>query len=252
MENLREKLKERNYHDKLISEKFSKAKLKSRSDLINQARKDSKNDGKVRLIFTHNEGNPPLHKWLREAKSCLVKNEKAKSLGKDIQICFRQPRNLKSLVTQRKTSKPCEENPGCRKCKKCRVSCPIIKEGVTFKSTNTGRTYKIKQKLDCTSSFVIYLATCGRCGGQYVGKSQTPFKKRHSNHKQEIKKKIGGLGQHYGGDGCGYQNFSVQIIEQVPEGDTRALETQKIYWQNQLRCYIQNGGKAHCRRKEKN
>ena len=39
--------------------------------------------------------------------------------------------------------------------------------------------------------FVIYLATCQRCKGQYVGKSQTPFKRRHSNHKQEIKKKIG-------------------------------------------------------------
>ena len=34
--------------------------------------------------------------------------------------------------------------------------------------------------------------------GQYVGKGETPFKLRHSNHKQEIKKKIGGLGHHYG------------------------------------------------------
>ena len=215
MENLRTKLKERNYPDKLIIEKFSKAKLKSRIDLINQKRKNAENDEKVRLIFTHNVGNPPLHKWLREAKSCLVKNEKAKSIGQNIQICFKQPKNLRRLVTQKKTSKPCDENPGCRKCTKCRVSCPIIKEGDSFKSTNTGRTYKIKQKLDCNSSFVIYLATCGRCEGQYVGKSQTPFKKRHSNHKQEIKKRIGGLGQHYGRYGCGYNNFSVQIIEEM-------------------------------------
>ena len=206
---------------------------------------------KAKLIFTHNGGNPPLHKWLREAKSCLVKNEKAKSLGENIQICFSQPRNLKRLVTQIRPQKTCEENPGCSKCKKCRVSCPIIKEGGTFKSTNTGRTYKIKQKVNCDSSFVIYLATCGKCRGQYVGKSQTPFKKRHSNHKQEIKKKIGGLGQHYGGGGCGYQNLSIQIIEQVAEGDIKALENQEVYWQNQLRCYIQNGGNAHCRRKEK-
>ena len=181
----------------------------------------------------------------------LVKNDIAKSLGKSIQICYKQPRNLKRMVSQKGNPKPHEENPGCRKCKKCKVSCPILKEGDTFKSTNTGRTYKIKQRVDCTSSFVIYLATCGRCGGQYVGKSQTPFKMRHSNHKQEIKKKVGGLGQHYGGGGCGYENISIQIIEQVPEGDTKTLENQEIYWQNQLRCYIQNGGNAHCRRKEK-
>ena len=97
----------------------------------------------------------------------------------------------------------------------------------------------------------LWLQIYGRCGGHYVGKSQTPFKQRHSNHKQEIKKKIGGLGQHYGGGGCGYKNLSIQIIEQVQNGDTEALEVQEIYWQNQLRCYIQNGGNAHCRRKEK-
>ena len=38
------------------------------------------------------------------------------------------------------------------------------------------------------SSWLIYLATCKKCRGQYVGKSQTVFKKRHSNHKREINK----------------------------------------------------------------
>ena len=84
-----------------------------------------------------------------------------------------------------------------------------------------------------------------------MGKSQTPLKVRHSNHKQEIRKKIGGLGQHYGGNGCGYESIQLQIIDQVEIGDTKGLEDQEIYWQNQLRCYIQNGGNAHCRRKEK-
>ena len=130
------------------------------------------------------------------------------------------------------------ENPGCIKYGKCRVACPIIKEGDTFTSTNTRKTYKIS-------------GTCAKCGWQYVGQSQTPFKVRHSNHKQEIKRKYGGLGQHYGGNGCGYNSVSIQIIDQVEVGDTRALEEQEIYWQNQLRCYVQNGGSSHCRRKEK-
>ena len=70
---------------------------------------------------------------------------------------------------------------------------PVLVEALNFKSTNTQRSYKIKQKLNCDSSYVIYLATCQKCKGQYVGKSTTPFKKRHSNHKQEIKKQYGGL-----------------------------------------------------------
>ena len=60
LENLRKKLLERNYPNKLISEKFEKAKSKSRRGLVNQQRKISQKDDKVRLIFTHNECNPPF------------------------------------------------------------------------------------------------------------------------------------------------------------------------------------------------
>ena len=131
------------------------------------------------------------------------------------------------------------------------MSCPILKEGVNFSSTNTQKTYRIRHHLTCDSDFVIYLATCVKCEGQYVGKSTTPFKKRHSNHKQEVKREYGGLGKHYGGKGCGYENMRIQIIDQVERGNPEALAEAEIYWQNQLRCYIQNGGNAHCRRKEK-
>ena len=249
--NLKDKLVDRHYPEKLIKEKFAKAKKRSRHDLIHQPRRGGKRDNKVRLIFTHNGGNPPLHKWLRDAKKCLVKNEKAKALGNNIQICFSQPKNLQRLITQRKGQHSLVENPGCFKCGKCTVSCPVLKEGASFSSSNTGRSYKIRHHVDCNSSYVIYLATCKKCGGQYVGKSQTPFKKRHSNHRQEIKKGVGGLGKHYGGRGCQYENVSIQIIDQVEEGNNRDLERQEVFWQNQLRCYIQNGGNAHCRRKEK-
>ena len=136
-------------------------------------------------------------------------------------------------------------------CGKCHA-CPILEEGKYFCSTNTSKKYKINHHLKCTSSFVIYLATCKKCGGQYVGKSQTQFKTRHSNHKSEIKKMIGGLSHHYGGEkGCGYKNISIQIIDQVEQGDKEALVQTELYWQDQLRVFIENGGNAHCRRKDK-
>ena len=114
LENLKEKLMKRNYPEKLINEKFSQAKKKSRTELINQHRRQNKEDGKMRLIFTHNRGNPPLHQWLRVAKKCLIKNEKAKSLGDKVQICYKQPKNLKRMVGQSKEtkSKISDNNPG--------------------------------------------------------------------------------------------------------------------------------------------
>ena len=69
--------------------------------------------------------------------------------------------------------------------------------------------------MDCDSEWVIYLVTCQKCKGQYVGKSKTPFKRRHSNHKVEIQKQVGGLGHHFGGGDCSYQDNSITIIEHV-------------------------------------
>ena len=84
-----------------------------------------------------------------------------------------------------------------------------------------------------------------------MGKSNQTFKKRHSGHKQEVKRKMGGLGGHYGGDGgCGYEQMSLQIIDQVELGDDAALSNCETYWQHQLRGYIENGFRNHCRKKE--
>ena len=105
----------------------------------------------------------------------------------------------------------------------------------------------MQQRITCDSSFVIYLGSCLKCGGQYVGKSTQQFKRRHSGHKQEIKNMIGGLGHHYGGPrGCSYNNISIQIIEKVKQGDRAQLAKRGVYWQNQTSCFVQNGGEGHC------
>ena len=80
-------MKARKYPEEQIDLNFEKAKKFTRKELISRNKKNkNKNDGKIRLIFTYNEGNPPLYQWMREAKRCLVRNEKAKELGDCIQI----------------------------------------------------------------------------------------------------------------------------------------------------------------------
>ena len=257
LSNLRDKLEKRNYPTDLVSKQFEKAKEKDRKGLIFQKRrKKDKKDGKVRLMFTHNRANPPIHQWVRDCKKQLFRNDQAKELGERIQIGMRQPKNLQRLVGGYKSGSRRMENPppdaGCAKCHKCKVVCPVLKEGSNFQSKNTSKKYKIKQKLTCDSDWLVYLVTCKKCGGQYVGKSKTSFKKRHSNHKVEIKQKRGGLGHHFGGErGCGYENFSVILIEQVEKKNLEFLAEREVFWQNQLRVYPENGSKGHCYRKEK-
>ena len=206
-------------------------------------------------MFTHTKTNPPIHSWVRQCKKLLVKNDLAKDIGSRIQIGNKQPRNLQSLVGGCKKGPSRSKTPppdaGCWKCSNCKVACPILKEGKKFKSTNTGKEYTIKERLNCNSDWLIYLVTCKRCQGQYVGKSKTKFKLRHSNHKQEIKKKIGGLGHHYGdGGACNYTHLSIQLIERVKHLNLDFLAHRELFWQHQLRVYVENGGKAHCYRKD--
>ena len=148
-----------------------KAKRVNRETLLRQ-RKSTKTDNKVRMIFTHNESNPPINQWIRESKKYLVKNDQAKQMGENIQVGWKQPKNLKRTVCgiNKVGAKrpPPSENPGCSKCGHCKVSCPILQEGRYFQSTNNAKRYNIKSQLNCDSSFLIYLATCQRCSGQYM------------------------------------------------------------------------------------
>ena len=254
LETLREKFIDRNYPSVLVESQIGKAKSKDRKSIIFQQRK-KKNEGddRIRLIFTHNAQNPPIHKWLRTSKKCL-NTPKGKELGSRMQIVTRQPRNLKTMVSGAKKKQARTEpegEAGCFKCTKCKVACPVLKESKVFQSNNTKKTYPIRQHMTCTSSFVIYLATCRRCRGQYVGKSQTDFRRRHSNHKQEIRWSKGGLGQHFGGArACSYQDLSIQLIEHVEQGNKSLLCKREQYWQNQLRVFVENGSNGMVIRKD--
>ena len=95
---LRNKLEERNYPKELITEKFEKAKKKYKTKLIFQQRKRNQKDGKIRLMFTHNILNPPIHQWVREGKGQLLRNEEAKKLGQRIQIGSKQDTNLQRIA----------------------------------------------------------------------------------------------------------------------------------------------------------
>ena len=99
---MNDKLIERNYPAKLVDEQIKKAAKKDRKSLIFQQRKpkDRKGD-KIRLIFTNNKSNPPLHQWLRECRPALARNEKAKAMGERLQITTKQPKNLQQLVGEK-------------------------------------------------------------------------------------------------------------------------------------------------------
>ena len=124
-----------------------------------------------------------------------------------------------------------------RKCE----TCPKLNVSQTFTSTFTRRTYKMRHRLNCKSTFIVYLVTCLRqgCQSQYVGSSSNHAMVRHRGHRQEIREKSSNLGLHF--SVCGYDNFSLQLIDCVKEGETDALGRLEGFWQHNLATFVENG-----------
>ena len=136
LENLETKLYDRKYPEKLVKKEIARAKAKDRRGQIYKQKPTNQSDNKVRLIFTYNQHNPPIHKWIKQSKKYLDRNDRAKEIGKNIQIAYKQPKNIKKLVGGPSNGgmKEPEKDSGCSKCEKKCHACKISIEGALFKA----------------------------------------------------------------------------------------------------------------------
>eukprot|EP00096_Caligus_rogercresseyi_P012656 TRINITY_DN5371_c0_g1_i1.p1 TRINITY_DN5371_c0_g1~~TRINITY_DN5371_c0_g1_i1.p1 ORF type:complete len:502 (+),score=89.73 TRINITY_DN5371_c0_g1_i1:41-1546(+) len=118
------------------------------------------------------------------------------------------------------------------------VTCELLILGTSFRSSMTGKDYRLMTPVNCNTKNIIYLVTCNKCRKQYVGKTEQQFKQRHYGHRREIETKVSPLGKHFA-DECGYINWRFQIIDicEVPSDLTR----REGYWQQELQTYAPQG-----------
>ena len=78
------------------------------------------------------------------------------------------------------------------------IFCKRITNGVSgYTSSISGEKYKIDGSYTCETSNCIYLVTCGICNKQYIGKTKRSMRKRHWDHRSDIKNDENGLGTHF-------------------------------------------------------
>ena len=75
---------------------------------------------------------------------------------------------------------------------KCGVSrcgtCKMIHEGQSF-TFNSGKTFYVKQNMNCKTSNVIYSLICVKCGDFYVGQTGCELRTRMTVHRQQTRNK---------------------------------------------------------------
>ena len=127
--------------------------------------------------------------------------------------------------------------------KKCDICDNFLVSRNEFTSNVTGKTYKVRGNLSCSSANVVYLISCKLCKDQYVGSAyKNNFKPRFRVHKSDINtgKDRCGVAKHFltkGTDVGKLENVEVHLIEQVEEGDYDVegkLWCREKYWQAQL------------------
>ena len=122
---------------------------------------------------------------------------------------------------------PCKN----RNCKCCRF---IISTDI-FQSTITGKIYTIPNKLNCSSSHVIYLITCQKCKKQYVGETNRKLKERLTDHRSAIKtKKLTAIGIHFNDILHNVENLNITPIEE--EENTENRKKKELFWIKELQC----------------
>ena len=176
-----------NYPEKLINDKFFKAKL--------QGPAPNPETPKVVVPFvTTHFSNYDAHNIIEATKSLLKSstNERVRTVYKDIQpiLSLRQPKNLLRQLTHAEFRSTTLESsnqlqPGLFKCKS--NSCRLCRDGyiqecASFETSN-GVEWQIKCHINCNSSNVLYFLKCTACKSTtYTGKTNN-LRLRMNGHK---------------------------------------------------------------------
>ena len=236
-------LQRQGYKHNLIDKGFHRAALITRSDLLKPKFKPL--DKKYPLVLDFNPRLPDISKILKKHIHLISDSPALREIFPKHSIipAFRRTKNLKELIAPSKfkayTPPTRTTDCGFFTCdNKCDLCQNFSTKSINFHSSTTGFTYKIKEKMDCTSKNVVYLVTCTKCNIQYTGSTSTQFKVRFRNHKSSMltNKKTCELAVHYNKTPHNLKDFTFLPIEQIYQtnDNNKALLLREAYWMAQL------------------
>ena len=202
----------------------------------------------VPLVITYHPLLKGVGNILRKHLYILyLDNEVKKVFSPAPMVSFKSARKLSSYLVRAKLY-PLNRSVGSFKCNKPRCEiCVNVIETDTFRSTVTGKTYKINHHFNCDEKCLIYLLTCNHCKKQYTGQTVDNFCLRWNNYKscwgkhtvgKSVKQKH--LYEHFTEkDHEGFlQDVSIIFIDKTDPSDP--LKREK-YWRDTLKTLAPEG-----------
>ena len=184
---LKQNLINQEYPKKLIDASIIKAQAIPQNEL--RKPKVKTNENILPFVTTHNPNNPEIFPTIKTAFNTLV-NNKIHGFDKNFKLIQsrRQSPNLKQILTKAEFS---NQNNGVYKCKDKRCECcNYLKLGESHTFKNSHITFKLKSRMDCDSSNIIYVIICPGCKEEYIGetgKNNTKLRDRVRVYRQHIR-----------------------------------------------------------------
>ena len=97
--------------------------------------------------------------------------------------------------------------------------CPDIKNSSMVTSNTTKFSFKIREKLTCRSSNLIYLIECRECDKQYIGQTKHHLRRRIYQHENDISDHLNrptSISAHFNTGGCMREDFQITPIFKCP------------------------------------
>lgn len=185
---------DRGYTHNLVRDCVERARSVQRTDLMTKRTDQVKsNNTPVTCVSTYGHISNSLKNIVQRHWHILSSDP---HIGQTFQnlprTCYKRAPSLRDrLVRSHLPAHPQAPFPfkiphGNFKCLNC-AACNFMLTDNTFTHPKTGRVYKVKGRITCLSTFIVYLLTCP-CGLLYVGKTKRQLKTRIFEHKCAIRK----------------------------------------------------------------
>ena len=191
---LQTRLGQRGYPDKWIQPAFHRFQNSSQHDCLAPRQKNTEAEQRLNCLIQYSPLGGQFEKVIKKHWHILSSDP---SLGNCFtvapRIVHRRPPNLRNLLVRSHLQQPTPSHflakipDGNYKCGKC-AQCSFTYKCHTFDHPVTGKRFKIKGVISCTSTNIIYLIKCV-CGLAYVGKTLRALKTRMSEHRSDIRTK---------------------------------------------------------------
>ncbi|CAM4618796.1 unnamed protein product [Lepidochelys olivacea] len=199
-----------------VKKQIDRARRVPRSYLLQD--RPNKENNRTPLAVTFSPQLKPLQRIIKDLQPILKADPTlSQILGDRPVLAYRQPPNLKQILTNNHIPHNRTTNPGTYPCNKARCQlCPHIYSGDTIPGPNH-ISHTIRGSFTCTSANVIYAIMCQQGpSAMYIGQTGQSLRKRINGHKSDVKNYNihKPVGEHFNLSGHAITDMKVAILKQ--------------------------------------